>query len=51
MPKLIKYLQIKPTCIDLETMTIHNIPDFEAKDWVGYEYDVRITANRDYLAV
>ncbi|CAI2355666.1 unnamed protein product [Caenorhabditis sp. 36 PRJEB53466] len=46
-----RFTEIKPTCVDLETMTIRKIPDFSAVAWVAFSYDVRITANNDFVAL
>ncbi|CAL2052738.1 unnamed protein product [Caenorhabditis brenneri] len=44
-------LLIKPTCLDLETMVVKNMPDFTFHNWVDHGYTPRVTANNDFVAI
>ncbi|KAF1745852.1 hypothetical protein GCK72_022299 [Caenorhabditis remanei] len=44
-------MEIKPSCLDLETMVFKHVPDFTIRPWVEYEFSVRITANNDFVAI
>lgn len=44
-------MEVKPTCLDLESMTIKNLPDFSIHPWVEYDYPIRITANNDFVSI
>ncbi|UMM38931.1 hypothetical protein L5515_016194 [Caenorhabditis briggsae] len=44
-------MEIKPTCLDLETMVIKSTPDFSIHPWVEYDYSACITANNDFVAL
>lgn len=43
--------QVKPICLDLDTMVLKNQPDFTNIPWVDCDYEVRVTANNDFVAM
>uniref|UniRef100_A0A1I7T8W4 CNH domain-containing protein n=1 Tax=Caenorhabditis tropicalis TaxID=1561998 RepID=A0A1I7T8W4_9PELO len=45
------FIEVKPICLDLETMVVKSSPDFKAMPWIDCDYKINITANKDFLAI